>query len=154
MTATDPLASLWLRSLSRSDLLAVLEIEQASFTTPWRQSTFASLLERHDTDLVAAVGEDGRLAGYAVSWTILDQAELGNVAVAPDARGRGAGRMLVEAVLQRARRRGARECYLEVRESNRVAQRLYLTLGFQVVGRRRRYYASPPEDALVMKADL
>jgi ribosomal-protein-alanine N-acetyltransferase len=154
MTAADPPASLSLRSLFRSDLPAVLEIERASFSTPWRQSTFASLLDRHDTDLVAAIGEDGRLVGYAVSWTILDQAELGNVAVATPARGRGAGRLLVEAVLDRARRRGARECYLEVRESNRVAQRLYRALGFAVVGKRRRYYASPPEDALVMKVDL
>ncbi len=60
--------------------------------------------------------------------------------------------MLVEAALARVRRRGARECFLEVRESNLAAQSLYAQCGFEPVGKRRRYYSNPPEDALVMRA--
>jgi ribosomal-protein-alanine N-acetyltransferase len=142
-----------LRDLVPEDLPQVLTIEQASFSTPWRRNTFEGLLRRGDADLIGATAE-GKLVGYAITWTILDQAELGNVAVAPDARRRGVGRMLVEAALRRVRRRGARECFLEVRESNVVARRLYEELGFTAIGRRRRYYASPVEDALVMRVAL
>lgn len=149
MSATEPTAIVALRDLRPDDLARMLEIEQASFSTPWRRSTFEGLLRRGDADLIGATIE-GRLMGYAITWTIIDQAELGNVAVSPEARHRGLGRMLVEAALRRVARRGARECFLEVRESNAVARQLYETLGFTVIGRRRRYYASPVEDALVM----
>lgn len=139
-----------IRPLRASDLARVMEIERASFSTPWRETTFAALLERGDADLFAAENS-GSLVGYAVCWIVLDQSELGNVAVAPEARGTGVGRRLVEAVLERVRDRGANECFLEVRVSNAHAQALYTSLGFEVVGRRKAYYAHPTEDALVMR---
>lgn len=139
-----------IRPLVEEDLGRVMEIENVAFSTPWKEATFRGLLRRTDTDLLGAE-RDGRLIGYAVCWTVVDQSELGNVAVAPEARGGGVGRALVEAVIRRIRERGSRECYLEVRESNLVAQGLYRDLAFQVVGRRRAYYALPTEDALVMR---
>jgi ribosomal-protein-alanine N-acetyltransferase len=142
-----------LRALREADLERVMEIETSCFSTPWKEGTFRGLLRRTDTDLVAAE-RGARLVGYAVSWTVLDQSELGNVAVAPEARGSGVGRALVEAILRRVGGRGARECFLEVRESNQVARTLYADLGFITIGRRRRYYNSPVEDALVMRVDL
>ena len=153
MNATSGTAVVALRDLQPDDLPRIVEIERASYSTPWRRSTFEGLLRRSDTDLIGAT-LDGRLVGYAVTWTILDQAELGNVAVAPDARKRGLGRMLVRGALRRAEARGARECYLEVRQSNATAQRIYRGLGFLPVGVRRRYYADPIEDAVVMRARL
>ena len=62
--------------------------------------------------------------------------------------------MLVRGALRRAVARGARECYLEVRQSNATAQRIYRAMGFLPVGVRRRYYAEPIEDAVVMRARL
>jgi len=146
-------AALTVRRLREADVARVLEIEREAFSTPWHEGTFRGLLRRTDTDMLAAE-LDGQLVGYAICWTILDQAELGNVAVAAEARGLGAGRRLVEAVLQELQRRGARECFLEVRESNHVAQHLYRQLGFELVGRRRAYYNAPVEDALVMRVRL
>ncbi|HEX8275894.1 MAG TPA: ribosomal protein S18-alanine N-acetyltransferase [Longimicrobiaceae bacterium] len=143
-------ASFRLRPISESDLDRVMEIERACFSTPWKDTTFRGLMRRADTDLVGAE-RDRRLVGYAVCWTVVDQSELGNVAVAEEARGAGIGRALVEAVVERVRARGSRECFLEVRESNQVAQALYRDMGFEVVGRRKAYYALPLEDALVMR---
>ena len=153
MSAIQPAPPVLLRELTPEDLPRIVEIERSSFSTPWRRSTFEGLLRRTDTDLIGATIE-GRLVGYAITWTIIDQAELGNVAVAPEARRRGLGRLLVEAALRRVRARGARECFLEVRESNDGARRLYQSLGFSPIGRRRRYYSDPTEDALVLRASL
>jgi ribosomal-protein-alanine N-acetyltransferase len=144
-------AAFRLRPLREEDLDRVMEIEKACFSTPWKESTFRGLLRRADTDLVGAEDEERRLLGYAVCWTVVDQSELGNVAVAGEARGAGVGRALVEEIVDRVRGRGSRECFLEVRESNAVAQALYRDMGFEVVGRRRAYYALPTEDALVMR---
>jgi ribosomal-protein-alanine N-acetyltransferase len=57
----------------------------------------------------------------------------------------------VDAVVRRVRERGAQEIFLEVRESNVGAQSVYLERGFSVIGRRRSYYSSPTEDALIMR---
>ena len=143
-----------IRDMTRADLGEVMSIERASFSMPWRATTFEGLLTRSDADLIAAVADDDRLVGYAVVWTVVDQAELGNVAVHEEWRKRGVGRTLVEAALERARARAAEECFLEVRESNRTAQSLYEKCGFHPIGRRRRYYSNPTEDALVMRAQL
>jgi [ribosomal protein S18]-alanine N-acetyltransferase len=78
------------------------------------------------------------------------ECELEFVLVAPQARGRGIGRTLVHAVQEWARSLRAEEIWLEVRESNTRARRLYEHCGFAVVGRRQGYYADPPEDALRM----
>jgi [ribosomal protein S18]-alanine N-acetyltransferase len=155
MTATsDEIASEpQIRRLSLADLPAIMAIERDSFATPWRDATFQGLLLRQDSDLIGAF-RTGRLVGYAVCWTVGDQAELGNVAVTPEERRKGTGRRLVEAALDRVRLRGARECFLEVRESNANAQALYQRCGFTEIGRRRNYYTKPVEDALVMRATL
>ena len=140
-----------IRPLREADLPRVLEIERECFSTPWKEVTFRGLMKRSDTDLLVAETEHGWLAGYTACWTVIDQSELGNVAVSPSARGAGIGGALVDAVVERVKTRGAHECYLEVRELNREAQSLYRQRGFIVVGRRPRYYSLPTEDALVMR---
>ncbi|HEX8395345.1 MAG TPA: ribosomal protein S18-alanine N-acetyltransferase [Longimicrobium sp.] len=139
-----------LRTLRPGDLPRVMEIEAQSFSTPWKESTFHGLMKRTDTDVLVAEGADGVL-GYAAAWTVIDQAELGNVAVDPAARGLGVGGALVDGVVEAVRARGAHELFLEVRESNHSAQSIYRHRGFVVVGRRRSYYSLPKEDALVMR---
>jgi [ribosomal protein S18]-alanine N-acetyltransferase len=152
-TSDEVLSQPLIRTLSFSDLPAIMEIERASFSTPWREATFVGLLRRTDTDLIGAT-RTGRLVGYCVCWTVGDQAELGNIAVAPQERGHGTGTRLVEAGLSHVRRRGASECFLEVRESNANARSIYEKCGFETVGRRRNYYSRPSEDALVMRREL
>jgi [ribosomal protein S18]-alanine N-acetyltransferase len=142
-----------IRPLTEDDLPSVMAIEEASFSTPWRENTFRALMRRTDTDLFVAETQD-RVFGYAAAWTVLDQSELGNVAVHADARGRGVGGALVDAVVERVKERGAHELFLEVRESNEPAQRLYRDRGFVAVGRRKSYYSAPVEDALVMRLRL
>jgi [ribosomal protein S18]-alanine N-acetyltransferase len=140
-----------IRPMTQKDLEAVVRIERLSYSVPWSNATFRGLLFRADTDLLCAeIG--GTLVGYAVCWFVLDQGELGNVAVDPVFRRRGIAARLVEATLERARKRRAKEVFLEVRRSNDVAQRLYKRLGFREVGVRRNYYSLPAEDALVMRA--
>lgn len=142
--------SFTIRRLREDDLPRVLEIEGVCFSVPWKESTFRALLGRTDTDLFVAEAE-GAVVGYSAAWTVFDQAELGNVSVAPVARGHGIGGALVDAVVERVKERGARECFLEVRESNLSAQAIYHARGFTVIGRRRSYYNQPTEDALVMR---
>lgn len=143
-------ADVRLRDMVAADVPTVVAIERASYTMPWSEATFRGLLRRRDAEMVSAEA-DGVVIGYAAFWCVVDQGELGNVAVSADWRGLGLGARLVEDVLRRAVRRGVREVFLEVRPSNNVARQLYDRLGFRPVGRRRNYYQAPVEDAIVLR---
>lgn len=144
-----------IRTMGVQDLPRVMEIESLAYSTPWTEPTFRSLLVRRDVDLLVAEADERsaepRVIGHAVFWVVVDQGELGNIAVAPECRRHGVGTRLLEAVLDCAEERGVREVFLEVRASNIGAQQLYAAHGFRETSRRRSYYTRPVEDALVLR---
>jgi ribosomal-protein-alanine N-acetyltransferase len=142
-----------IRSMVERDVERVAELEAHAFGSPWEAATFRRLLGRSGAELLV-VEVRGELVGYAVLWCILDQGELANIAVDPGWQRRGIGSRLLERVLQRARERGVRDLFLEVRESNGVARELYGRRGFLQIGVRRDYYDSPREDACVLRLEL
>lgn len=137
------------RTARQADLPRMVRIERASFAVPWSESAFRSVMHRDDARLIVA-DRAGEVVGYAAVWFAADEGELGDIAVDPERRREGIGTRLVEGVLEEARRRGAQQVFLQVRESNQGALRLYETAGFRKVGRRPGYYRSPSEDALVL----
>ena len=139
-----------LRPATPADLDEVAAIETASFSDPWSRRAFAGLLDNPAVLFLAARAPDGPLLGYLVAWFAADEGEIANIAVTPAARGRHVGARLLDAALAEGARRGAATTYLEVRESNAPARALYVSRGFAELGRRRRYYRHPTEDALVL----
>ncbi len=140
-----------LRVATEADLEAVVDIERASFQEPpWSWRSFASLFDDpYARFTVACDARAGTVTGYIVTWIIVEDAEIANLAVAPDWRARGVGGRLLDAAVAEAVTSGVRRLHLEVRESNRAAQLLYGSRGFVAVGRRKNYYRSPVEDALL-----
>lgn len=139
-----------IRRMAPADVEAVMAIERSVFSVPWTPATFRSLLRRDGA--CAWVAEAGAaVVGYAVVWAVLDEAELGNVAVAASHRRRGVATRLVGEAMEWLEARGVREVFLEVRASNESARRLYGSVGFEAVGRRPGYYSRPREDALVLR---
>ena len=138
-----------LRPARSSDLPEILRIERASFGVPWTDRAFRAVMARPDASLLVAA-EAGRVVGYAALWREGADAELGDLAVAEDRRRSGLGTILVEAAAAEARERGADRIFLQVRESNGAARALYRSAGFRRIGRKRDYYRSPREDALVL----
>ena len=142
------------RSMRTADIEVVVEIEAQTFSSPWHEETFSTLLDRSGVELLVMEDDAEGVIGYAVLWCVLDQGELANVAVAPGRRGRGLGRHLISRVLDVARDRGVTKMYLEVRSSNDRALEIYRRFGFTEVGLRRGYYDEPREDARIMMATL
>jgi len=154
-TVADRLTRPGIRQATRGDLLDVFRIERESFAQPWPFSAF----EGHLGDpgfLVAEPAGDG-VVGYVVADTVPTRGRpLGHVkdlAVHPDARGRGVGTSLLERALGVLRSTGATRAKLEVRRSNRRAISLYREFGFEYHRTLDRYYADG-EDAFVMLVGL
>ena len=139
------------------DIVAIAAIEHRVFTDPWSERAFRDVLA-HPAMYFACVREqtaDGyasaRVRGYVVAWFAGGQGEIANLAVAESARGCGIGSALLDAALDEARGHGTEEVFLEVRSSNVRARELYESRGFVEVGRRRRYYRRPVEDAIILR---
>ena len=108
-------------------------------------------------DCAVGTGAHGpRLLGYAGLYHAggLTSADLLTIATIPAARGRGIASLMLTELVSTAREAGCPDVLLEVRQSNEAAQRLYTRHGFVPIGRRRRYYQVPPEDAVVMRLTL
>lgn len=124
-------------------------LERACFSAPWTLAQLAGQLpdDRH-VFLIAAAGET--VLGYANFLHVLDEGDIGNVAVAPEHRRQGIADALLDALCARAAALDLAFLTLEVRASNAPAIALYRKHGFQTVGQRRNYYQKPDEDALLM----
>ena len=158
----DRVPDVRIEPMRAADLEAVLQIELASFHTPWTRQAFLHELERNRVaGLWVARGERSGEAGgaapvvgYLCLWAVADEVHVTNLAVDPAWRGEGVGRLLLGTLLARHRAIGARRAFLEVRPGNVEARRLYERLGFREVGRRRGYYVDTGEDALILEARL
>jgi ribosomal-protein-alanine N-acetyltransferase len=144
-----------LRPAEEADLLDVVRIERACFADPWTEESFRRLLAGEPAIfLVAVFPPNSAVAGYAIGFSVSEDAEILNVAVDTDFRGRGLAGQMLDAVIIELGSRGVRTAFLEVRESNLAARALYGSRGFTEIGRRHRYYRRPVEDALVMRRIL
>lgn len=142
-----------IRPATVKDLDAIEAIEQRAFSDPWTKNSFATLIGERAAYFAVATASNA-VIGYVAAWFIGGDGEIGNIAVDRDWRGRGIGTRLLDAALEAAREIGVEVMYLEVRESNDAARRMYERCGFIRVGRRRRYYRRPEEDALILRLVL
>ena len=141
------------RPMTEADLESVLKIEYAAFSHPWTRGIFLDGLGKYQIWLMF---EGEQQVGHGVVQIILDEAHLLNITVKPESQGRGLGLKLLEHLMSIAYANKARECFLELRDSNTAAFKLYERYGFNEIGRRRDYYPAVGgrEDAVVMACTL
>jgi len=140
------------------DVDQVGEVDRLCFTLPWPTETYRRDLQFHGYTYYLVVErlpetkeERGQVVGFCGYWLISGEVHISTIGVHPDSRGLGLGEYLLASLLAESMKRGAESATLEVRASNYVAQRLYQKYGFEVTGRRRRYYRDNHEDALLME---
>lgn len=139
------------RRMEPGDIPAVVEIDRASFSLPWPESSYRyEVHENKASRCLVAEDEDNGVVAMIVSWVILDELHIATIATHSAHRRRGIGKLLLGCALDEARRGGVRRAFLEVRESNGAAQAMYEAFGFKKTGRRPKYYRDNDEDAILM----
>ena len=139
--------------MTTADIEKVIAIERASFQFPWSTRFFLDELQVDCARSILAEVE-GRIVGYVLFWFLPEEVDIHNIAVHPDFRRKGIGRLLLEQVIASARRQDRLRVTLDVRFSNAPAQNLYRSFGFVTRGVRKGYYSDNGEDALVMALEL
>jgi len=149
----EPLAGLRLRALEPGDAAEAVRIARlCPEAAAWNEEAYARLRETGCRGWGARTGTE--MVGFLVARCAADEAEILNLAVAPESRRRGYATALAQEALREFRRQGVRRVFLEVRASNRGAIAFYEGLGFQAAGRRAAYYETPREDAVCMALEF
>jgi len=139
------------RLVTPADLDGVIEVERASFRNPTTREWYESELQRPEVCYLFVLRtEHARVSGFCAFWHVADQVHINNLAIRPELRSRGFGRILLQRVLDEAERLGACYATLEVRRSNVAARKLYEGAGCRLAGVRASYYTQPIEDALIL----
>ena len=130
----------------------IAALEKQCFSSPWTEDMLRTQLR--DGHLFLAAVEDGDVLGYVGLMYVLDEGYISNIAVSPRHRRQGVAGALLEELARRCRTRKLRFMTLEVRAGNTPALALYEKHGFRQVGRRKKYYENPPEDAILMTLEF
>lgn len=145
--------NLLIRKMTLDDVPFVIQLDKLSFSLPWPERSFRFELTDNPASRCWVAEVDRKLVGMIVAWMLADEVHIATIATHPDFRRQKIASRLLSHTLLQAREEGARSSFLEVRESNLAAQELYHKFGYEVTGRRKRYYRDNDEDAILMNLD-
>ena len=145
----ESLNMLEIKKMLSEDAAEVAAIERMIFSQPWSEKGFLDSLESPDT-LYFVVKVQGVIFGYCGLLQSFEEADITNVAVHPEWRGRGIAYQMLQTLMEQGKTRGIERYTLEVRVSNASAIHVYEKLGFTSVGVRKNFYDMPREDAMIM----
>ena len=152
-----------IRNMEEADIPAVLVVEQENFSIPWSEKSFRDMLQRPESLFLVAERAfpeesggvaDSEVLGYAGAVVAGAEGDVTNIAVLCREKQKGIATVLLKHLIRETITAGVQDLFLEVREHNTPALRLYEAAGFVPVGRRKGYYDKPKEDAVLMKKTL
>ena len=131
----------------------IIKIENEAFSPPWSEGSLLREVGIEDARFCAGM-TDGKVSGFCITHISGDEGEIYQIAAEAHMRRQGIGSALMEDAVKFAEGRGLQRLFLEVRAGNAPALALYKRCGFREIGRRRKYYVNPIEDALIMERGL
>ena len=147
-------SQLRIRWMTFNDIPGILDLERVIFPSPWVFESFAFELTNLDYNISMVGLIENRVVAYAVTYLVVDEAHISNIAVSPACRKLKIGETLLSISLQIGKRNDCKVAYLEVRKTNEAAISLYKKYGFRITGLRKNYYEDEKEDALLMSLNL
>lgn len=136
--------------MTRADVAQVEAIEQEIFSVPWSEKSFIDACETKENVYIVCK-DNGKVLGYCGMWTVLGEGNITNMAVAKEYRRQGIAKLLMSEMERISiKENGVDVFFLEVRQSNENAKKLYEKMGYKPIGTRKRFYEKPVEDAIVM----
>jgi ribosomal-protein-alanine N-acetyltransferase len=154
MSAVIEQPLLHFRPMVEHDMNCVLAIEESAYEFPWTRVIFNDCLRVGYS--CWTLEENGQIIAYGVMTIAVGECHILNLCVDKNFQNNGYGKIMLDYLLDQAKRHNAEVAFLEVRPSNEVARNLYIQTGFNEVGMRRNYYPAVKgrEDAIIMAYNL
>ena len=131
------------------DSSEIAKAEEEIFSDPWCERDITSLISTEGSMCYTALS-DGKVIGYLIGRQIYPEGEIYRLATLPKYRRRGVAYRLLDYAVKCEHGRGLENLFLEVREHNTPARRLYISYGFREIGVRKNYYKNPDDNAIIM----
>lgn len=142
---------MYIRSMTIQDIPFVAQIESKCFSEPWNENMLLAEINNPNATFFVCEQND-TIIGYGGYIFTLDEGDIMDVAILPDYRGRGYGKLLMNSLLDDMKNKKLKYANLECRKNNIVARKLYETIGFEFLGYRPNYYFD--DDAAIYKKEL
>ena len=140
-----------LKSATPDDIETLLALDADCFTKLWSRDHYLREIESPNSDILIFYQPESKIpVAYGCVWAIVDEAHITILGTHPNYQRRGYARQVLAGLLQLAIDRELKQATLEVRASNEGALALYSSFGFEVAGRRKKYYSDNREDALIL----
>ena len=140
---------IYIRKAKEDDLEQIVGLCNKCFSDAWSIATYVKVLKnKKNLCLVACRGQ--KIIANVLGYLLAPEGEIQALAVLPEYRKKGIASLLMEKIIQDFKNRHIQDIFLEVRESNLLAIKLYQRYGFVQEGLRRDYYQKPIESALIM----
>lgn len=149
-----------IRAATSEDVPAMLALERGSPPAAhWPESTYLQLFDKDGPTRIVLLAHEQQkdtpgIYAFVIGRIVAGECELENIVVIQKHQKLGIGSQLLQALANTAREQNASRIFLEVRESNAAARKLYEKCGFALTGRRPSYYAAPREDAILYALSL
>ena len=141
------------RDGTKEDVQDIAALEVEVFADAWSSRSIEETLEQNNAFIMVA-DLNNRLIGYGIVYHVIDEAEIARIAVGEEARRRGGGKGLLDAICVRCAEKRVQTLLLDVRESNMGARAFYEKYGFHEDGIRKNFYDNPKEHAILMSMTL
>ena len=141
------------RALKVEDAAAIAELEHQTYSDAWSEKGVMETIENPNT-LCLATEKSGKIIGYLLAYTAVDEAEIARITTLKEARRQGIGSCLLDWLEQYCREHKIIKILLDVRENNTDARVFYEKYGFAVDGIRPGFYENPKEDAVLMSKEV
>ncbi len=133
----------------------IYKLENKIFTDPWTKKMIKGEFNNKLAVILGIINTKTKeLVGYSFLFSIYDEIHLNNIALKKDSRNKGLGKKMMDYIIKYGSENYFTRITLEVRESNTEALNLYYKYGFELISRRKGYYSSPKEDALILMKNL
>lgn len=136
-----------------ADVDSIMKIETSGIAHPWTRDSIEALVNDDNKIALKAFTDGGEVIGYVGASYVLDEADIGNICVLPEYRGQGAGKMLLNDLLETLKTCGIVTVFLEVESDNTNAIALYEKAGFTRYNLRKDYYGEG-RDAMLYRRSL
>jgi ribosomal-protein-alanine N-acetyltransferase len=135
------------RRMDQCDISQIIKIERLLFPDPWSKESFLNDLRENEISYPFVIELDSKIIGYSICWYYFNELHIGNFAIHPDYQRQGYGTILLKKIFNTFK--DYKIAYLEVRENNLSAIKLYNKFGFKRAYHRKKYYSNG-EDAVIM----